>query len=117
MILLLVAGLYGAAGVALSAVAAHAAPGTPLASGAQFLLFHAAALIGIALLASGGSAPRAAILAGGVMAAGVILFAGDIAARSLWQHGLFPMAAPTGGMLTIAGWLLVSVAALAGWRA
>lgn len=116
-LLMLVAAFYGAAGVALSAAAAHAAPGTPLASGAQFLLFHAPALIGIALLAGAGYAPRAATLAGATIALGVALFSGDITIRSFWGHALFPMAAPAGGMITIAGWLLLAVAAVIAWRA
>jgi uncharacterized membrane protein YgdD (TMEM256/DUF423 family) len=116
-LLLLVAALYGAAGVALSAAAAHAAPGTPLASGAQFLLFHAPALVGIALLASAGHAPKAALFAGAAIAVGVALFSGDITVRSFWGQPLFPMAAPSGGMITIAGWLLLAVAAVIAWRA
>ena len=46
---------------------------------------------------------------GFVVAAG--LFAGDLALRQYAGHGLFPMAAPTGGTLLIASWLVLAVAA------
>ena len=46
---------------------------------------------------------------GFVIAAG--LFAGDLTLRQYAGHGLFPMAAPTGGTLLIASWLALAVAA------
>ena len=39
------------------------------------------------------------------------LFAGDLTLRHYAGHGLFPMAAPTGGTLLIASWLALAVAA------
>jgi uncharacterized membrane protein YgdD (TMEM256/DUF423 family) len=39
------------------------------------------------------------------------LFAGDLTARQYAGHGLFPLAAPTGGTLMIASWLVLAVAA------
>ena len=39
------------------------------------------------------------------------LFAGDLTLRHYAGHGLFPFAAPTGGTLLIASWLLLAVAA------
>jgi uncharacterized membrane protein YgdD (TMEM256/DUF423 family) len=111
--LVALAGLYGAAGVALWAAAAHAGANTSLATGAQFLLIHATALAGIAALASTHfSAPRLALSAGVVLAIGSGLFTGDIAMRAFWQQPLFAMAAPSGGTLTILGWLLLAFAAL-----
>ena len=46
---------------------------------------------------------------GFVIAAG--LFAGDLTLRQYAGHGLFPMAAPTGGTLLIVSWLVLAVAA------
>ncbi len=40
------------------------------------------------------------------------LFAGDVAARAFIGARLFPMAAPAGGMILIASWLGVALAAL-----
>jgi uncharacterized membrane protein YgdD (TMEM256/DUF423 family) len=46
------------------------------------------------------------------LAFGAALFAADVAARAYLGHRLFPMAAPAGGIVMIAGWLLVALAAL-----
>jgi uncharacterized membrane protein YgdD (TMEM256/DUF423 family) len=42
---------------------------------------------------------------------GAALFSGDIAMRAFAGHRLFPMAAPSGGFILIAGWLALGVAA------
>ena len=110
-ILLALAGLAGALGVALSAAAAHIAGATSLATAAQFLLFHAPALLGLALLAGSGRAhPVPARTAGFALAFGLALFSGDLSVRALLQQPLFPMAAPSGGIVLILGWILVAVA-------
>jgi uncharacterized membrane protein YgdD (TMEM256/DUF423 family) len=44
-IFIALAGLMGAAGIALAAASAHAAPGAGLDSAASMQLFHAAALV------------------------------------------------------------------------
>jgi uncharacterized membrane protein YgdD (TMEM256/DUF423 family) len=111
------AGLLGAAGVALGAVAAHKVPTPAMASAAQMLMVH-----GVAVLAISAWAVRSAHAAGWwrvaarVMLLGVALFSGDIALRGLEIGQLFPMAAPTGGSLTILAWVLMSVAAVIDWR-
>jgi len=48
-IFVLLAGLMGAAGVALAAASADAAPGAGLDSAGYFLLFHAPAIVALAL--------------------------------------------------------------------
>ncbi|MGZ3410470.1 MAG: DUF423 domain-containing protein [Xanthobacteraceae bacterium] len=113
MILLIAfAGLMGAAGVALLAASAHAAPGTGLDGAGQILLFHAAALIALMAAGHGGLLTRPlALIAGAGLVIGATLFSGDIAARAFLGHRLFPMAAPTGGVVLIASWLAVTVAA------
>ena len=45
-----------------------------------------------------------------ILLVGVTLFSGDIAARTLWGHRLFPMAAPIGGSTMIIGWLVLAAA-------
>jgi uncharacterized membrane protein YgdD (TMEM256/DUF423 family) len=45
-----------------------------------------------------------------VLALGVALFCGDLTARAYFETGLFPMAAPSGGVLMMAGWLGVAAA-------
>lgn len=96
----------GAGGVALSAAAAHGG-GANAGIAAQFLLFHAP----VFLLLASGAAARAA-LPGLALVLGLALFAGDLLARDFLGHKLFPLAAPTGGMLMIAGWLLAGGAML-----
>ncbi len=111
------AGLLGAAGVTLAAVAAHRLPTPAMASAAQMLMVHA-----VAVLAISAWAVRSAHAAGWwrtaarVMLLGVALFAGDIALRGFEVGQLFPMAAPVGGSLTIFSWVLVSIAAAIDWR-
>jgi uncharacterized membrane protein YgdD (TMEM256/DUF423 family) len=115
--LILAAALAGLLGVAGSAAAAHVTGGGSLETAARFLLIHAPALIGLSACLSGGLlAPRIGRIAAWLLIAGLFLFCGDLAARSLLGSGLVPMAAPTGGFLLMGGWLLVGVAALAARR-
>ncbi|MEZ5816278.1 MAG: DUF423 domain-containing protein [Hyphomicrobiaceae bacterium] len=112
MIPVVLAGLMGAAGVVLAAVGAHAAPGAGLDSASQMLLFHALAVIGTCALSGADRLWRAAaVLAMVGWIAGGTLFAGDIALRATIGHRLFPMAAPIGGSLLIASWLIFVLAA------
>jgi uncharacterized membrane protein YgdD (TMEM256/DUF423 family) len=111
--ILLFAGIMGAGGVALAAADAHAAPGADLAGAAYMLLFHAAALVGGAALHAQGVLPRPLLLV--VLVAwivGAVLFSGDVALRAFAGHRLFPMAAPTGGVILIAAWLVLAAAAV-----
>jgi uncharacterized membrane protein YgdD (TMEM256/DUF423 family) len=103
----LLGGLSGAAGVSLSAAAAHIG-GAYVGTAATMLLMHAPALLAIGLL----PANRTLRIAAYILAAGLLLFCGDLLARDFLGSPLFPFAAPTGGMLLIAGWLVVALAAL-----
>ena len=114
-ILLILAGLMGAGGVALAAAAAHAAPHAGLDGAAYLLLFPATAILGGTALMKQGLLWRPLTLAaliGFVVGAG--LFAGDLSLRAFAGHRLFPMAAPAGGTILIVAWLALSVAGLAG---
>lgn len=114
-LLLLFAGLMGAAGVALAAAAAHAVPGAGLESAAYMLLFHAAAIVGGAALLDRDVLARWPLLialVGWVL--GAALFSGDITLRAFTGNRLFAMAAPTGGIILILGWVMLSLAAIAG---
>ncbi|MFG1478880.1 DUF423 domain-containing protein [Xanthobacter sp. V4C-4] len=117
-ILLVLAGLLGACGVAGAAVAAHVAGGSVLETAAYFLILHAAALFGLVALAltltRGGAALR---IAASALAVGAILFSGDLAARALLDVKLLGGSAPFGGSLMIAGWLVAALAALVARRA
>lgn len=109
----LCAGLMGAAGVALAAAGAHLPEAGRLAAASSMLLVHAGAAIGAALAAERGVVRRGGGLAAAfALVAGASLFAGELALRQFWGKSLFPMAAPTGGTLAIAGWLALAVAAV-----
>jgi uncharacterized membrane protein YgdD (TMEM256/DUF423 family) len=111
-VLIVLAGIMGADGVILAAASAHQADASRLASASSMLLFHACAVLATVALAE-----RALIHARIAIAAAIgfviaaALFAGDLTLRQYAGHGLFPMAAPTGGTLLIASWLALAVAA------
>jgi len=113
--LLVLAGLMGAAGIVLAAASAHGTPGAGLDSAGYILLFHATALLGgVSLLHQAIVGRTVGLIALSGFVLGATLFAGDVAARAWIGHRLFPMAAPTGGTILIASWLVFSVAALLG---
>lgn len=112
-IFILLAGLMGASGIILAAAGAHAAPGAGLDSAAYMLLFHAAAVLATSALVQQGLLWRPLVLI--VLFAwvlGAVLFSGDIAFRALAGHRLFPMAAPTGGIILIVAWIGLAAAAI-----
>lgn len=112
-ILLVLASLMGAGGVGLAAAAAHAAPASGLEGAANLMLFHAAAVLGAASLTDQKLLWRPlGLIAMASFVAGGVLFAGDISMRAFAGHRLFPMAAPSGGMLLILGWLVLAGAAV-----
>jgi uncharacterized membrane protein YgdD (TMEM256/DUF423 family) len=100
----LAGGLSGAAGVVLSAAAAHMGGGT-VGTAASMLLMHAPAFLAIGLVAA---TPKLTRIGGWVLLAGLLVFAGDLLARNYGGNRLFPMAAPLGGTLMILGWLVVA---------
>ncbi|KQT45214.1 hypothetical protein ASG43_13070 [Aureimonas sp. Leaf454] len=113
--LAVLAGLLGAGGVAGAAAASHGAPGADrLMLAAAMALVHAPALVALAALPLGSVAWK--LLPGLGFASGVALFSGDLSMRALTGERLFAMAAPTGGVLLIAGWLLLALAALLSLR-
>ena len=111
-ILIVLAAVMGADGDMLAAASAHGADATRLASASSMLLFHATAVLGAVALAERGMIhARIGIVAGFGFVIAAALFAGDLTLRQYSGHGLFPMAAPTGGALLIASWLALAVAA------
>ena len=110
-IFIILAGVMGADGVILAAMAAHQADATRLGAASSMLLFHATAVLAVVALVERGvihfGIGIAAAL-GFVAATG--LFAGDLTLRQYAGHSLFPLAAPIGGTLLIASWLVLAVA-------
>jgi uncharacterized membrane protein YgdD (TMEM256/DUF423 family) len=106
------AGLMGAAGVALAAASAHGGDASRLASASAMLLFHATAILAVtALLARGLLHDGIGLIAALGFVLGAALFAGDLTLRQYAGHSLFPYAAPTGGTVMILSWLVVTLAA------
>ncbi len=111
-ILVVLSGIMGADGVILAAASAHQADASRLAAASSMLLFHATAVIAAVAVAERGIVhARIGLAAAFGFAIAASLFAGDLTLRQYAGHGLFPMAAPTGGTLLIASWLALAVAA------
>jgi uncharacterized membrane protein YgdD (TMEM256/DUF423 family) len=111
-VLIVLAAIMGADGVILAAASAHGSDASRLASASSMLLFHATAVLGVvALMERGIIHARLGLSSalGFVIAAS--LFAGDLTLRQYAGHGLFPMAAPTGGTILIVSWLVLGIAA------
>ena len=106
-----ISGLSGAAGVALLALSAHADTTGLMKTAAHMLLFHAPVFLGMGIVAQVRSIPFLPV-AFALMAVGIALFSGDLIARATIGSRLFPMAAPTGGMLTIASWIALALSAI-----
>src|ERR1043165_2681618 len=106
-ILVLAGGLCGAAGVALSAASAHLG-GAFVGTAASFLIMHAPVFLAVGLA----GANRILRIGRLVLLIGLVLFCGDLLARDFVGSRLFPMSAPIGGSLLIAGWLAIAASAL-----
>lgn len=124
---LIIGCLLAAAGVALAAIAAHAAPrgaggavldpaaaarlSASLANAAQMLMLHGPAVITVSLWQQ---ARPSRLRAAGLMliAVGPAVFAASIAVHAAGLTAHAPLA-PAGGSATILGWLIL---ALSAWR-
>jgi uncharacterized membrane protein YgdD (TMEM256/DUF423 family) len=111
-ILIVLAAIMGADGVILAAASAHQADASRLASASSMLLFHASAVLAsVALVERAIINARIGLAAAFGLVISAALFAGDLTLRQYAGHGLFPFAAPTGGTLLIASWLVLAVSA------
>jgi uncharacterized membrane protein YgdD (TMEM256/DUF423 family) len=116
-ILIAIAALFGCAGIVFAAAGAHAKAGTGLDSAGYMLLFHAPAVMAACAGIAAGLVNRPfGITAAIVLLIGVALFSGDLALRAYAGHRLFPMAAPTGGVVMIAGWASLALGAFLALR-
>ncbi len=113
--------LAGAAAVGLAAAAAHALPQrldaralTAMQSAIQMQGWHALALVltGMWVMRAGPLSHTLGNLAGAGFALGMLLFCGAVYANHLGGVQSGPTA-PTGGVLLMAGWVLLAASALA----
>lgn len=110
--LMALAALAGAAGVIEAAVAAHRIADPHLSTAAHFLLLDATASIAIAAFARTSTAGNTGfVTAASILLCGGVLFCSDLSVRAFLGHRLFPFAAPIGGTLMIAGWLIAAATA------
>ncbi|WP_417668773.1 DUF423 domain-containing protein [Roseibium sp.] len=108
---LVTGGISGALGVALMAVSAHVDTTGYVRQAAEMFLFHAPALLVIGVLAQARRIPLiAAALV--LLIAGLALFCGDLLSRAFFDQRLFPMSAPTGGLMLILGWCTLALSAV-----
>lgn len=110
--------LLGATAVALGAFGAHALNDvlTPKTAGwwataVQYQMWHALALIVIAALPL-----RRSALAAWCMGIGAVIFSGTLCLMALGLPHWLGAVTPIGGMLMIAGWLILAWSALAAGR-
>ncbi|GAA0869440.1 DUF423 domain-containing protein [Brevundimonas basaltis] len=106
------AALNGALAVALGAFAAHGAGPqikSLLTTGAQYQMIHAVLALICAVWPARG---RMIAVAGWLAAAGGLVFSLALSAIALLSLSAMGAVAPIGGLLMIAAWLLVAIAAL-----
>ncbi len=104
------AGMMGVAGTIMLAMGAHAPATGLLATGGQFLLFHAPAVIAVASQNRFGGIYKRAALA--LLLAGPMLFGAEMAFHTASQSSALAALAPIGGAMTILGWLCVAIGAI-----
>lgn len=111
-LLVCLAGIAGAFGISLSAMAAHYPGGASLGTAGTFLLIHGTAFLALAACHERSAMPALGLrLVAMGWSLGLALFCGDLAARVFLGFRLFPGAAPTGGVMLIAAWLILALTA------
>ena len=118
-VLLLLAALFGFTGVGLGAFAAHGLKGQLSAeylavfqTGVHYQMLHALALLALAALWQ--RLPGRLLTAAGVcFCVGILLFSGSLYALTLSGIGALGMITPVGGLMFLAGWFCLGLAA---WR-
>ena len=110
--LVLWAALIGIGGVASAAAAAHLTNTPSLNAASLILLAHAPAIIAcLVAIRADHVVPAPGRLAALLLAFGATLFSADIALRVFVDAPLFPMAAPSGGVILIIGWGIMGLGA------
>jgi len=117
---LILGAVLGAIGVAGGAFAAHALrarlPPDLLAifeTGVRYHLFHALALLGVAWAETRFPSPAVG-LAGGLFAAGILLFSGSLYVLALGAPRPLGVITPVGGAAFLLGWLALAYGAWQG---
>ncbi len=113
-------GLLGGLAVALGAFAAHGLRSrlasdllSTFETGVRYQMYHALALLLVAMLLTRGMSSGLLTAAGWLFVAGAILFSGSLYGLTLGGLRWLGMVTPLGGLAFILGWLCVLLAA---WR-
>ncbi len=117
-----IAAMLGGTAVAAGAFATHALRAqlsdrllTVFATGARYQMYHALALVLVALVRSQGlGSPGLLTTAGWAFVAGTAIFSGSLYALSLTGQAILGAVAPLGGAVLMAGWGCLAVASLLG---
>ena len=115
----LIGSLSGGLAVALGAFGAHAlrARLTPdllatFETGVRYQMYHALALLAVALAMTRGPAAGLLSIAGWLFVVGTLLFSGSLYLLCLTQKRWLGAITPFGGLAFIAGWVCLALAAL-----
>jgi len=113
-LIVVLAGVSGASGVATFAGAAHVSvAGSPehyaLSNAAIMLMVHGVGGLAILALSGAKALPVRWGLTALALVVGGLMFGGAVALPKFFGFGLFAMAAPIGGSLTILAWLMVAL--------
>jgi uncharacterized membrane protein YgdD (TMEM256/DUF423 family) len=112
--------IFGGLSVAAGAFASHGLRGQLsdraleiFETGARYQMYHALALLAVALLMSRAELlPPILLAAGYCFIAGTLVFSGSLYALSLSGIKILGAVAPLGGAALIAGWVCLAIAAL-----
>lgn len=118
-IFLAIAAVFGGISVILGAFATHALKEKLSqraleiwSTGTKYQMYHALALILVALLLSRLPSSTALVVAGYSFILGIVLFSGSLYALSLSGIKILGAVTPLGGVAFITGWLCLAIAAL-----
>lgn len=115
-IFLSIAALLGASSVAAGAFGTHSLRGQLseraleiFEVGTRYQMYHALALLGVAILLSNNTQPsKTLIVSGWLFIIGVLLFSGSLYALSLTNAAILGIITPLGGAALIAGWVTLA---------
>jgi uncharacterized membrane protein YgdD (TMEM256/DUF423 family) len=109
--------LLAASGVALGALGAHAwrtrldtaDRRRSFETAVHYQLWHALAMLAVAVLVRDGLLPAGAGIAAWLFLGGVALFSGSLYVLAFRTLGRWAVVTPIGGLLLLAGWIVVAV--------
>ncbi len=121
-VFLFVGGLSGFLSVAAGAFGAHALkarlPPDLLAvfeTGARYQMYHALAIVLVALLQARGAPTALLAWSGWLFVAGTVLFSGSLYVLALSGMRWWGAVTPLGGLAFLGGWLLLALAGFRPW--